>query len=250
MDPLMWLLKNRYGSLELARQVGPNLLRGLAGSVFLHAFVVTALFVMTMVNSGDRTEIGRLVPPIEIIPAIPRPYVPPRIMRDLPVPKPPEVVTNPVPVVEDPAQTITKPLAGDGKTGIPGTIDQPGISTTGSIDVSPTAGDVGYMDNEIPPDTVFIAYEYPPMALDINPLPAYPEMAYISGVSGKVVMNVYVDKQGNVRQWKLMSVNPAGLGFDEEVEKVISKWRFTPAIQQDKPVGVWMAIPFKFTIKR
>ena len=41
MDPMVWsvedeislrgLLKNRYGSLELSRQVGPNLLRGLMG---------------------------------------------------------------------------------------------------------------------------------------------------------------------------------------------------------------------------
>jgi outer membrane biosynthesis protein TonB len=44
-------------------------------------------------------------------------------------------------------------------------------------------------------------------------------------------------------------VKPENLGFEKEVEKIIDKWRFTPAIQQGNPVGVWIAIPFTFKVK-
>ena len=247
MDPLMWLLKNRYGSLELSRQVGPNLLRGLAGSVLLHACVVTALFVMAVVNTSDRGTIGPLPPPIEILPAFPRPVVQPKIIRDLPAPKPPDVITKPVPVPNDPTLTVDDPKP-TGPVGIPGPDDVMGTGTK-PIDAIPPNATV-IIDDEIPDENIFIAREFEPVALDINPRPAYPELAFLSGISGKVVMKVFVDKQGNVGKWRVFSVNPAGLGFEEAVEKVIPKWKFTPAIQQDRPVGVWVSLPFKFSITR
>ncbi|MBI5059590.1 energy transducer TonB [candidate division KSB1 bacterium] len=30
--------------------------------------------------------------------------------------------------------------------------------------------------------------------------------------------------------------------------RVISNWRFTPAMQQGTPVGVWVVVPFKFRL--
>jgi protein TonB len=96
----------------------------------------------------------------------------------------------------------------------------------------------------------FVPYEIAPQPLpDFSPQPAFPEMAQKAGVSGKVVVQVYVDKDGTVKRWQIVQAKPEDLGFEEEVEKVIQKWKFTPAIQQGNPVGVWIAIPFNFKVK-
>jgi TonB family protein len=68
-------------------------------------------------------------------------------------------------------------------------------------------------------------------------------------VKGKVVIKVFVDKKGDVRKWEIMKATPPGLGFEEEAIKAIQKWKFTPAIQQNSPVGVWVAIPINFEFK-
>jgi outer membrane biosynthesis protein TonB len=46
-----------------------------------------------------------------------------------------------------------------------------------------------------------------------------------------------------------VQASPSDLGFEDEVLKVVPKWKFTPAVQQGRAVGVWVAIPFKFVCK-
>ncbi len=247
MDPMVWLLKNRYGSLELSRQVGPNLLRGLAGSVLLHTLMVTALFAIALVNSGDRTRIGRMPEgPIIILPNL-RPMPAPPVRPELSKPSVPNPAAKPVAVPAEPPVS-EEPKPAEGPFGVPGPVAAPGTGTgTTPIDVSPGTG---IIDDPIPDPEVFTPFEVAPAALDINLPPAYPEMARISGVSGKVTLKVYVDRHGDVRKWLVLKDDPQGLGFADEALKVIPKWKFTPAIQQNAPVGVWVAIPFVFSIRK
>jgi len=97
----------------------------------------------------------------------------------------------------------------------------------------------------------FIPFEVAPQPLpDSSPAPAYPKMALSSGVKGKVVVQVYVNKSGDVGKYLIKSVKPANLGFEDEVIRVLGKWKFTPAIQNGKPIGVWVEIPFNFDLKK
>ena len=100
----------------------------------------------------------------------------------------------------------------------------------------------------VPSPDSLVMFEVPPQPLPwpACPQPEFPEAAKARGQQGKVVIQVYTDSQGNVRRWKIVREEPAGLGFGFEVLKIIPKWKFTPAIQQGKPVGVWIAIPFNF----
>jgi TonB family protein len=99
----------------------------------------------------------------------------------------------------------------------------------------------------IPEPGTFARFEVPP-----EPLPKYafqpefPDSALAFGMAGKVVVQVYVDRDGIVRKWKIAKVEPAGYGFEKAVLDVIPHWRFTPAIQGGKPIGVWVAVPFNF----
>ena len=36
--------------------------------------------------------------------------------------------------------------------------------------------------------------------------------------------------------------------FHAEAKKAAAKWTFTPAIQNDKPVKVWVSLPFRFIL--
>ena len=67
---------------------------------------------------------------------------------------------------------------------------------------------------------------------------------------GTVVEEVYVSEQGIPIKWKLVKCNPANVGFETEVEKVLPNWRFTPATLDRQPVGVWIAVPFRFKLDR
>lgn len=80
-----------------------------------------------------------------------------------------------------------------------------------------------------------------------NLQPVFPETAQNAGITtGKVIVQVYVDKEGEVKKWQIAEVNPKGLGFEEEVEKRIPYWRFSPALKGGKPVGVWVKFNFYF----
>jgi TonB family protein len=89
-----------------------------------------------------------------------------------------------------------------------------------------------------------------PQPLAGNTEPAFPDSAVMAGVTqGKVIVQVLVDKHGDVKKWQFARVDPPSLGFQEEVDKVIPLWKFSPAIQNGQPVGSLVAIPFKFKPK-
>ena len=76
--------------------------------------------------------------------------------------------------------------------------------------------------------------------------PQYPEIAKKAGIEGRVTVHVLIDKRGRVESVGNIlgpevfhaSARAAALGFE-----------FTPAIQNDKPVKVWVALPFKFQLR-
>jgi protein TonB len=103
-------------------------------------------------------------------------------------------------------------------------------------------------DEEIPESPTFTPYEQEPQVVK-RIEPAYPDMAAQAGVNGKVVVQFYVDKKGNVRKALVMQADPKGLGFEDAAVAAIMQWKFTPALQRNSPVGVWMSTKFNFKIK-
>ncbi|MDA0334580.1 MAG: energy transducer TonB [bacterium] len=78
-----------------------------------------------------------------------------------------------------------------------------------------------------------------------NPAPEYPEIARKAGITGQVVVEVLVDKLGRVEAIGKIHGNEV---FHEEARKAALQWTFTPAIQNDKPVKVWVSLPFRFQL--
>jgi protein TonB len=95
------------------------------------------------------------------------------------------------------------------------------------------------------PET-FVASATDPQLVQLVP-PDYPEMARLAHLEGTVVVKVLVGPNGMVTD----------VGIIEGVHPLLNKaameaaWRcrFTPGKQRERPVPVWMALPFRFRLR-
>ena len=97
------------------------------------------------------------------------------------------------------------------------------------------------------PRVKFIPYDDPPVPL--SPIrPKYPEIAQEAGIEGTVVVQVFVDKKGRVKDTVILKGIP-NTGLDESATAAIRSVRFRPAKQRERAVGVWISIPVNFRLK-
>ena len=248
LNPYEQMISGHYGSLGLKRIVGPNLLLGLIFSILAHSLVVATPLIVRLFRADH------VPPPTDVITinasqllhlrshqasqapvqiartqvTVPQAAIPVAVLED-------EIAVDPVivPTQKDLFQSYEAGAAGDLDAGTPGVViieDQP-------------------IGDEIPRFEDFVPVEEMPQPLqDFYKQPDYPRMARQAGVNGRVIVQIYVDKTGRVKKHNIVSAKPDNLGFQEEVEKVIDDWRFTPAIQSGKTIGVWVELPINFTI--
>lgn len=97
------------------------------------------------------------------------------------------------------------------------------------------------------PQVKFIPYDDPPRPL--TPIkPKYPEIAQEAGIEGTVIVQVFVDKKGRVKETLILKGIP-NTGLDEAAINAVRKTRFKPAKQRERAVGVWISIPVNFRLK-
>ncbi len=102
-------------------------------------------------------------------------------------------------------------------------------------------------DDEIPE---FVAYDKAPEVVK-QVATEYPEIARRAGVEGDVWLRVPVDTNGTVIASKIKVVkNSTGnSGCVEAAIEAAKNYKFSPAYQRDRPVRVWVSLPFKFRLK-
>jgi protein TonB len=97
------------------------------------------------------------------------------------------------------------------------------------------------------PNVKFIPYDKPPKpTLPIRPI--YPEIAQEAGIEGTVVVQVFVDDKGRVKDTVILKGIP-NTGLNEAASTAIRAVRFRPARQRERAVGVWISIPVNFRLK-
>lgn len=100
---------------------------------------------------------------------------------------------------------------------------------------------------EVTPIVDFWSLEEKPKLIHYSP-PYYPELAQKAGLECDVVVHILVDEEGNPAKVKV--IKPCGkAGFNEAAEEAAWKCKFTPGEQNDKPVRVWVSIPFRFRLR-
>ena len=98
----------------------------------------------------------------------------------------------------------------------------------------------------------FIAYDEPPKLIggwaSMQRNLVYPEIARKIHLEGTVFVQILVNRKGFPEKIKILK----SAGFeplDQAALQAIAKLRWKPAMQRDKPVRVWVAIPVKFSLK-
>jgi TonB family protein len=102
----------------------------------------------------------------------------------------------------------------------------PPIEPTGPIRVG---GDVK------PPDKIY------------SPSPQYTEIARKARITGVVIVEAIIDKQGNVTNVKVLKGLPMGL--DQAAVDAVKRWRFEPATLNGKPVAVIYNLTINFQLQ-
>lgn len=76
----------------------------------------------------------------------------------------------------------------------------------------------------------------------------YPPKAREAGWKGKVVINALVDKNGRVADTEVLQTSGHAI-LDQAAIDAIKSTKWNPAMQRDKAVDVWVAIPLNFKVR-
>ncbi len=78
--------------------------------------------------------------------------------------------------------------------------------------------------------------------------PDYPELARQARLEGNVILQVVIQKDGSVSEPQLLRVDKANLGFEEAAISAVTQWRYEPAMQNGKPVAVYLTVKVEFSL--
>jgi protein TonB len=121
---------------------------------------------------------------------------------------------------------------------------------------------ITYAGNTLNIDTgksipVFTAVEQPPqypggatgLGKDIVKKLAYPDVARLIGIKGRIVLTFVVDRDGKMVE--ITPVNCIGAGCESEAVKALQSLKtWLPGVQKGKPVRVQYSIPIGFNIDK
>jgi TonB family protein len=77
--------------------------------------------------------------------------------------------------------------------------------------------------------------------------PVYTELARRARVTGTVIVEAIIDKQGNVVSAKVLKGLPMGL--DRAAVDAVETWKFKPAMNEGKPVKVYYVVTVNFKVE-
>lgn len=227
-----------YGAPELQSVAGPYMVRALLVSSAISTLLFAALGL-------TRTFVGDLIvsPPPSVF-----------IIDTVPIPPSLEAVAPVEPVAPAGLRHATAGIA------VPVPDEQASIETTiASADELRTAQPgVGSGDGPIAieqpaaPETLpgFRQYVYveelPEPVRRVSP--EYPALAKEAGVSGKVIAYLLVGRDGRVLDVRIDEQHSIPM-LDEAAVRAARQWAFKPALANNRPVAVWVAVPFNFSLQ-
>jgi protein TonB len=99
-------------------------------------------------------------------------------------------------------------------------------------------------EEELPKFGEYVYVEELPEAITkVNP--DYPEIAREAGVDGTVMIQALVGKDGKVKDTRVVKSIPM---LDASAVAAVKQWVFKPALSNNKPVAVWVAVPMRFSL--
>jgi protein TonB len=115
----------------------------------------------------------------------------------------------------------------------------------------------------VPDDAIFGVPEAPPAPEPTGPIrvggqikeprkthevrPLYPEIARKARIEGVVILEITVDKQGNVENVKVLRGLPMGL--TEAAVDAVKQWKYEPSTLNGRPVEVLVTVTVRFSLQ-
>jgi protein TonB len=230
------------------REGASGALAGLV-SLVIHGGIVALLFWATM-NIGEASEAVEEVINLFEVPEEAPPPPPP------PPPPPMEEAPPPVDVADIPQgfQTLSPPTVI-----LP---DIPPPSTDMNFDARDFSGEGveggradGNPDREVTVEDIdaaprFTPYTVAPVLRNTEEARRalqrfYPPLLRDAGIGGTVILWFLIDEQGNVVRTQVQRTS-GHEGLDEAATRVAEVMRFTPAMNRDRRVRVWVQLPIEF----
>jgi len=90
---------------------------------------------------------------------------------------------------------------------------------------------------------------YPVLIESTKVLPKYPELARKAKVTGNVILEAVIQKDGSVGGVKVLRSPGANLGFETSAIEAVEQWRYKPGVQNGRPVDVYFTIVVEFVLK-
>lgn len=223
-----------YGAPELKRISPIHFRKALLLTSAAAGLLGIAALVLVNVLTGEPEETPVVVVPyreMQAPPPIDQPVAP---AVSIAQPSAPPSVGAPLPVPDaeaEPEQTIAtqeelSEFIGEGEgEGSDSLIIAP------EVESMPAFGEFVYVE-ELPEAITKVA-------------PEYPDIARQSGIEGTVMIQALVGKDGKVRDTKVVKSIPV---LDDAAVRAVKEWVFKPALTNNKPVAVWVAVPVRFAL--
>ena len=103
------------------------------------------------------------------------------------------------------------------------------------------------IEDYIPSPDEFVAVEVEPEFIH-KETPEFPRLAKQAGITGTVVVKMLVDETGNVLK-VILAKSSGTQALDDAALGAAEKCKFSPAIQNGRPVKVWVTFPYEFVLK-
>ena len=225
-----------YGAPELLEIAEAYLTRALTVAMAGLAIVFALLLGLAFYMASRPQETSTIVVPYREL-AAPPPLTdaapPPKVQVTTQVAPPAAAVPVPVPDAEAPTD---QKIASQEEL----SAASPGVSTEGGDDivVAPPSED------ELPKFGEYVYVEELPEAVT-RVAPTYPDIAREAGVDGTVLVQALVGKDGKVKDTRVQKSIPM---LDGAAVAAVKQWVFKPALSNNKPVAVWVAVPVKFSL--
>lgn len=228
-----------YGAYELKATYQKNFLKAnaiVSGSVIL----ITIIYLLAVAFGGDNAidltgkvikTVADLGPPPSVAQKPPQIQV---VQPDIKLPK----VGIPKPVADEELMEEDVVLA-----------TREELADIQAPDVGSESGVTIDIDEDfIPGSDEFVPVENMP-ELIYKHIPEYPRMVREAGLEGNVTLRVLVKKDGSVGDAKVQ-VSSKIASLDEAALKAVFSCKFKPAIQNGRPVLVWVSFPYEFSLTK
>ncbi len=238
------LQQNVYGAFELKKIYVRNYTLGVALAIFFHLLLIGTYYLSEVLSQEDeggapvvimkmnyselqQTSIENVAPQIQVA----GPVAAPTVGVPVPVPDeeapPDQVIASQTEISQQQAPALAEDLSG-------------GAQITQDIKIEEAPKD------EDPDMNAFTAVEkLPEMVHSVSP--EYPEIAKRAGITGKVFVKVLVDKAG--RPKKAVVIKSDSELFNQVAIDAAMKSAFSPALQNQHPIAVWIVLPYRFTLE-